>query len=78
VDKQDEFDEFLKLIGNLSLPEQRELLLRYFNGLLAGMDELSITAMRAHFLAKFVPGPEQDMFIEIIDGHLALRSLKKD
>jgi hypothetical protein len=71
----DDFEDLVNRIEPLSPNEQREILLGYFNGILNGMQASEVRALRAHYLTVFPPCPVQDMMIEILDGHHALREI---
>lgn len=72
----DDFEDLVIRIEPLSPNEQREILLGYFNGILNGMVTSEVRRLRAHYLAVFPPCPVQDMMIEVLDGHLALREMR--
>jgi hypothetical protein len=72
---EDEFDAFLATLAPMSEGEKRETLLTYFNAILRSMSSDEIRALREHYAREFPCSAEQTMFFEVIDGHLALRSL---
>jgi hypothetical protein len=78
VKAEDDFEDLVVRIEPLSPNEQREILLGYFNGILGGMESSEVQALRAHFLAIFPSSSVQETMIEVLDGQLALRELRRE
>ena len=70
-----DLDAYLDQIAPLSDTEKKEMLLRYFTGIMATMSREEVVNMREHFAAGPEQTPERTSIVEIIDGHLALREI---
>jgi hypothetical protein len=74
---QKRFDEYCESLTPLTDAEQLEMILGYFAVLLNDMDDENLRALRRHILTLHPGTKEEATITEILDGHVALRDIRR-
>ncbi len=78
-DPREEFlDDVMCQIEPMTDQEKADTLLGYLSLIIETMPDAELRAFRAHCLAKYPPGPEQDAVLEQVDGQLALLRFRQE
>jgi hypothetical protein len=75
MDSPDELENFIEQFGPMTRAEKKEVLLLYIMAHVRNWDTHRVLRMRNNFAARVPQTAELVTLVEVLDGHLAIRSI---